>query len=80
MAQTNHWPIESVLCKEFSGDIFKICILTNIDDSGQMGISHLRYKEVSIITRNILGLEGIVVLLGDMKSAILNILVYTTSL
>ena len=49
-------PIDSIGCKELSGDVFKICILTVFDDSGQMETSHFPYKEISIITRNIIGL------------------------
>ena len=47
-----------------------------------MGISHLPYKVISIITWNTLGLEGIlVILLRDRNSAVLNIiLVYKASL
>ena len=36
-------------------------------------ISHLPYKEISIITRNTLGLYGIIVLLRDRKSTVMNI-------
>ena len=42
-------------------------------------VSHLPYKEISIITRGTLGLEGTIVLLRDRKSAVLNILVYKAS-
>ena len=60
-------------------DVFKICFLTNFDDSGQMRISHLPYKEIYIMTLNTLSLEGIIVLLRDMNSTVLNILVYKAS-
>ena len=49
--------------------------LTNFDDFGQIGISYLSYKKISIITRNTLGLDVIYVLLRDRKSTVLNILV-----
>ena len=80
MAQTNHWLIDSVLFKKFNEDVFKMCLLKNFDYSRQMGISHLLYNEISIITRNILCLEGINILLRDMKSAVLNVLVYKASM
>ena len=56
------------------------CFLTDFEDSGQIGISHLPYKEILMIARNRLGLEGIIVLLRDRKSAVLSILVYKASL
>ena len=57
-----------------------ICFLTNFDDSGQIRTSHLPYKEILVINRNTLGLEGIIVLLRDRKSTISNILEYKASL
>ena len=54
--------------------VFKIFFLANFDYSGQIGISHLPYKEISNITQNILSLGVIIVLLRD-KSKVLYILV-----
>ena len=42
---------------------FRICFLTNFNDSGHVETSHLPYKEISIIIRIALGLEGIVVII-----------------
>ena len=80
MAPTNHCLMDAVLCKEFNGHVFEICIVTNFDYFSQIRISHLPYKEILMITRNTLGLEGIIVLLRDRKSAVLNISVYKASL
>ena len=55
---------------------FQTCFLTNFDNSGQIEISCHHYREVSIITRNTLGLDAIIVLLRDRNSTVLNILVY----
>ena len=66
--------------QEIQGTCFEICILTNFDDSGPIRISHLPYKEISIISRKTIGLEAIIVVLRDRKSAVLNMLVYKASL
>ena len=78
MAQTNHWPIDAVLCKEFSGYVFYICLLANFDDSGKIGISYLPFREILNITQNTIGLGSIIVLLRDKNSAVLKSFSCTT--
>ena len=63
----------SVLSNEFNEDVFRIYFLTDFDNSDQIGIPNLPYKENVIITQNTLRLEGIIVLLRDIKSKVWNI-------
>ena len=55
-------------------------LLENFYDSGLIRISHFPYLKILNITLITLGLKGIIVLLRDRKSTVLNFLIYKTSL